>query len=65
MKLTAQELFEKMAKEIGRLQKLCKDHGIDPTPPVGPKQTMRVSASVQVFNTQKEAKEALKNSLKG
>ncbi len=56
--LTTKELIEKMATEIGRLQKLCKDNGIDYIPSgLKPGANMAVTAKVTVFNTKKEAEE--------
>lgn len=58
---TVEELMEKMAKEIGRLQQLCRDNGIDPLPPLAPTNGLNVSAEVKVFKTKKEAEEYQKS----
>jgi hypothetical protein len=50
MSITQRELVEVMAKEIGRLQKLCKANGIDFLPPKQPSATMNVTASVKVID---------------
>ncbi len=56
--LTTKELIEKMAAEIGRLQRLCKDNGIDYIPSgLKPGANMSVTANVTVFKTKKEAEE--------
>ena len=57
-KISAKELIEKMAAEIGRLQKLCKANGIDYIPHgLKPAANMAVTANVTVFKTKKEAEE--------
>lgn len=56
-KITAKELIEKLAKEIGRLQKLCKDNGIDYKPKMGPNAAIKLEAKVTVFKTTEEAEE--------
>ena len=54
--ITAKEVIEKLAKELGRLQKLCEDNGIDYRPPkMTPGASISVKASVKVFNTKEEA----------
>lgn len=54
--ITAKEVIEKLAKELGRLQKLCEDNGIDYRPPkMAPGASISVKASVKVFNTKEEA----------
>ncbi len=56
--MDVKELLEKMAKEIGRLQQLCKANGIDYIPPnMAPGATMGVSAEVKVFDSKEEADE--------
>jgi hypothetical protein len=60
--INPKELIEKLAKEIGRLQKLCRDNGIDPTPPTGMIQSINVTAKVQVFKTKEESEAALADS---
>ncbi len=59
--LTVEELMEKMAKEIGRLQQLCRDNGIDPIPPLAPTNGLNVRAEVKVFKTKEEAEEYQKS----
>lgn len=56
--ITAKELIEKMAKEIGRLQKLCKDNGINYNPS-GAVASIGVTASVRVFDSAEKAQEAM------
>jgi hypothetical protein len=60
--INAKELIEKLTKEIGRLQKLCRDNGIDPTSPTGMIQSINVTAKVQVFKTKEESEAALADS---
>lgn len=64
--LTAKQLIEIMGKEIGRLQKLCKDNGIDPTPPQpkGPTAAIKLEPKITVFKSKEEAEEALKKTNK-
>ncbi len=59
--MTVQEVMEKMAREIGRLQKLCRDNGLDPIPTITPTNSLNVSAKVNVFKTKKEAEEYQKS----
>ncbi len=53
--ISTNELIEKMAKEIGRLQKLCKNNGINYLPPAGPSATMGVSVKLEISNPKKES----------
>lgn len=56
--LSPEELIKALAKEVGRLQKLCKANGIDPKPPnKGPGASISVEAKVTVFKTKEEAEE--------
>jgi len=50
-KINAKELIEKMAAEIGRLQKLCAANGIDYKPPQSPQASISVTASVKVIDS--------------
>lgn len=60
--VNAKEMIEKLVKEITRLQKLCRNNGIDPRPPHrGNNATMSVKTDIQVFKTKEEAEEYQKS----
>lgn len=61
--LSVEQIIEKLAEEVRRLQKLCKDNGIDPTPPLGIKMGIGVTAQVTVFKTKEEAEEYQKKTM--
>jgi len=61
--LSVEQIIEKLAEEVRRLQKLCKDNGIDPTPPSAIKIGIGVSAKVTVFKTKEEAVEYQKKTM--
>ena len=48
IQLTEKELIEKLANEIGRLQRLCRENNIDPIPKGGNMATMKVNATVNI-----------------
>jgi hypothetical protein len=54
--ISGKELIEKLVAEIKRLQKLCLENGIDPTP-LAPHASLKLEAKVQVFDSKKEAEE--------
>lgn len=49
--LSVEQIIEKLAEEVRRLQKLCKDNGIDPSPPSGIKLGIGLTAKVTVLDT--------------
>ncbi len=61
--LSVEQIIEKLTEEIQRLQKLCRDHGIDPTPIKPINNTIGVTAKVTVFDTKEEAEEYQKKAM--
>ena len=60
-----EQLINNMGNEIMRLQKLCRDNKIDPTPPkpMSPGASLKTDVKITVFKTKEEADEAMEKSM--
>jgi len=63
MKENPELVIKSLAAEVVRLNKLCKENGIDPMPPgTQPGATMSVEPKIQVFSNHEDAEKAMKES---